>query len=185
MLFLTTYSNTYSQETEFKRSSIKTGLGLATNLGKKEVGSGFAYSFGWQKSYGKNNKLRINPCLVMGEFYPYLVKDLPDMFYRTTNLEMNVHYDLIRYKSVSLVTSCGIFLGYSRGLIGTGGYGPPATQSKYFFNYYIGGNFSVGFRIDPPKSKIAYEIRPMNFNIGSNNFAMFSVMFGIDFKFKK
>ena len=42
----------FSQEKEFKKTSIKTGIGLAMNEGDKELGNGLVYAIGFQKSYG-------------------------------------------------------------------------------------------------------------------------------------
>ena len=48
-------SSVFSQDAEYKRTSIKTGIGLAVNEGKREIGVGLVYSVGFQKSYGEKN----------------------------------------------------------------------------------------------------------------------------------
>jgi hypothetical protein len=50
-----------AQENEFTRSSIKTGFGAGINEGFEETGTGFVYSVGYQKSFGKEERFRINP----------------------------------------------------------------------------------------------------------------------------
>ena len=45
----------YSQDLEFKRNSIRTGIGIGYNEGKRETGIGLIYSIGLQKSYGNQN----------------------------------------------------------------------------------------------------------------------------------
>jgi hypothetical protein len=176
----------YSQDIEFKNSSISTGLGIGLNDGLRETGLGIVYSVGWQKSLGEKNKLRINPNMMFGGFLPIGVTDTRDQFYRMTSLGLNFHYDIITYRSLSIVTTGGGFFNYSRGLLGTGGW-PEAnnTSSDYFFTGYFGGNASLGLRIDPKRSKIAYKITPINIHLGNKYFILAYLMVGIDFKLMK
>ena len=186
IIFLFTINNIFSQEIEFKNSSIRTGVGIGINEGQREIGNGLVYSIGWQKSFGEKSKIRINPNMTFGGFLPIGITDTRDQFYRITSLGLNIHYDLIRYKAISIVTTGGGFINYSRGLLGTGGW-PEANNnsSEYFYSLYYGGNVSIGLRIDPKKSKLAYEIRPINIHFGNNGFMLGYLMFGIDFKLKK
>jgi hypothetical protein len=99
---------------------------------------------------------------------------------------MNVSYDLLKYKSVSLFVTAGGFINYSRGLFGTGGEeGFENMKSEYFFNLYFGGNANLGLRINPKKSRFAYEIKPLNIQFGNKDFVLFYAMFGMDIKIKK
>lgn len=124
--------------------------------------------------------------MTFGGFLPIAITDTRDQFYRITSLELNIHYDLIKYKNISIVTSGGGFINYSRGLLGTGG-SPEENNnnSEYFYSLYFGGSASLGLRITPPNSKLAYEIRPVNIHLGYKEFILGYLMFGIDFKFKK
>jgi len=179
-------NNLYSQEIEFKRGSIRTGVGLGFNEGQREIGNGLVYSIGWQKSYGKRNKLRINPNMVFGGFLPIGITDTRDQYYKITSVGINIHFDLIKYKAFSIVTTGGGFINYSRGLLGTGGELEEYNNgSEYFYSLYFGGNGSVGLRINPAKSRLAYEIRPINMYFGNNRFLLAYFMIGIDFKLKK
>jgi hypothetical protein len=102
-----------AQENKFTRSSIKTRIGIGFNDSEEESGFGLVYSIGYQKSFGKKERLRINPNLLIGEFSSYTITDTRDQFYRITSLGMNINYDLLRYKSVSLIITTGGFLNYS------------------------------------------------------------------------
>jgi hypothetical protein len=176
----------YSQENDFKKTSVKTGIGIGINAGLRETGMGLVYSVGWQKSVGEKNKLRINPNLTLGGFLPLGITDTRDQFYRMTTSGFNVHYDLIRYKAVSIVTTGGGFVNFSRGLLGTGGWPEENNHSSdYFYSLYFGGNASVGLRIAPQKSKLAYELRPFNIYVGNKGYLYSYIMFGVDFKLKK
>lgn len=176
----------FSQEVEYKSSSIKTGIGIGINDGDRETGMGLIYSLGWQKSIDKKGRLRINPNVLFGGFMPLAITDTRDQFYRITTLGLNLHYDLIKYKAVSIVTTVGAFTNYSRGLLGTGGW-PEANnnRSEYFFSFYFGGNASAAIRIAPKNSKVAIEIRPINIHLGSKGYFLAYNMFGIDFKLGK
>lgn len=175
-----------AQDIEFKRTSIRTGIGIGFNEGHWETGMGLLYSFGLQKSYGEKNRLRINPNILIGGFIPIGITDTRDQFYRITSLGLNVHYDLIKINIVSMVTTVGGFMNYSRGLLGTGGW-PEANNnhSEYFHKLYYGGNISIGLRINPENSRLAYELRPLNLQFGNDYFVLGYTMFGIDFKLRK
>ncbi len=188
LILLLLTSNVFSQNTDFKNTSIKTGLGLSMNEGKREIGMGLIYSIGLQKSYGEKNKLRINPNLMFGGFLPLGITDQRDQYYKLTNLGLDFHYDLLRYDVVSLVTTIGGFMNYSRGLIGTGGMPSENnrnTGSDYFFSLYFGGKLSLALRIDQKNKKVAYEIRPFNVQFGTKGFLLATIMLGVDIKLNK
>lgn len=185
LLFITLNQNIYSQEDSHPKS-IRTGIGLGFNDGKRETGMGLIYSIGYQKSYGKENRIRLNPNIIFGGFLPIGITDTRDQFYRITSFGFNLHYDLLKYKSISLVTSPGVFVDYSRGLLGTGGW-PEANNntSEYFNSFYFGGKFSLGLRIAPEGKRLAYEIRPLNLQFGNKGFVLGYLMFGVDIKLGK
>ena len=64
-------NNLYSQNIEYKKTSIRTGIGLGINEGHWETGMGLLYSFGLQKSYGNKNRIRVNPNILFGGFMNY------------------------------------------------------------------------------------------------------------------
>ncbi len=174
----------FAQQETMRRQSLKTGLALGFNSGYRETGTGLMYTFGWQKSFGKKNKFRINPNIMIGGFMPFGMTDVPKQYFRMTNLNFDLHYDLIRYKPLSLVTTLGVFTNFSRGLIEAGG-GPDSHQSsRYFYGFYFGGLSSIGLRIAPKRSKLAFELRPINIQMGTRYFETIFFMFNIDFKLK-
>ncbi|MBZ9631404.1 hypothetical protein LB465_11490 [Salegentibacter sp. LM13S] len=181
-LFLSLNQNLYSQEKSHPQS-IRTGIGLSFNNGREERGMGLIYSIGYQKSFGNNNRIRLNPNLIFGGFLPIGITDTRDQFYRISSFGFNLHYDLVKFKSISVVTSPGIFLNYSRGLLGTGGMPEADNYTSEFFNsIYFGGKFSLGLRITPSGKRLAYEIRPLNIQFGNKGFILGYLMFGIDIK---
>lgn len=175
-----------AQNGEFKNKSLKTGIGFGVNEGQREQGVGIIYSIGLQKTVGKKQRLRLNPNLKIGGFVPFLITDVPDQFYRITTLGYNFHYDILKYKQASIVVSAGPFLSYSRGLLGRGGEDNYLEYYSGFFNsFYFGGDFSMGFRIDSPKKRVAYETKFIAGQVGNNYFVLPYIMFGMDFKSRK
>ena len=177
---LTVLNSVQAQTDSTRRTFIKTGFGLAVSEGKQESGVGTVFSIGWQKSLGQKNKLRLNPNMVIGGFIP-LMTDVRDQYYRITSVGLNLHYDLVKYRAVSLVATGGAFINYSRGLLATGG-DPGTDDSDYFYRLYYGGLVSAAIRIDPPKSRLAYEIRPITLQQGDRSFLLFYPMINLDFK---
>lgn len=176
----------FSQEKEFKKTSIKTGIGLAMNEGDKEFGNGLVYAIGFQKSYGKKDKLRINPNFLFGGFLPAGITDTPDMYYKLSSLGLDLHYDILKVEIVSLAATVGGFMNYSRGLIGTGGMPPEGrTHSDYFLGLYFGGKVGLGLRFAPENGKLAFEFKPFNVQFGNKGFFLGAFMFGVDIRLEK
>lgn len=175
----------YGQESDFSNSSLKAGIGIGINEGEREIGMGTLFFFGYQKSMWKD-RLRINPNLTIGGFTPFTITDTRDQYYRITSLGINGYLDALKYKSVSIFVGTGAFLNYSRGLLGTGGW-PEAgnSSSEYFFKLYYGGYVGAGLRINPTNSRFAYELAPINVQLGNNRFVLGFLKFGIDIKLKK
>ncbi|WP_139960012.1 hypothetical protein [Flavicella sediminum] len=187
-LYLILSNQSKAQATEFKRTSLKTGIGVGFNQGNKESGIALLYSLGWQKSFGDKNKLRLNPNLLIGNFTSFGFTDTRSQYYRLSSLGVNIHYDLIKYKSISLVTTVGGFLNYSRGILGPDIGEWPETNnnnSEFFNSIYFGGNFSIGIRINPKNRKFAYEFRPINVQLGNDSFELMYLMVGLDIKLRK
>lgn len=170
---------------EYSGNSLKLGVGLGVNEGKRETGVGGIFTFGYQKSVWKDN-LRIGPAITTGSFFPFGITDVRDQYFRISSLGLNGYLDLLKYKGVSIFIGTGGFINYTRGLLGTGGWhDEPINSSEYYFKFYYGGTLGCGIRIDPPKSKIAYEIAPLNINFGNDYFMLGFFRFGIDLKLNK
>lgn len=187
LLLTGTTIHAQEQETGYRRTTVRAGTGVGINAGQREIGVGFVYSVGIQKSYGKNHRIRLNPDLLLGSFRTYVFPtDTRDQLYKITSLALNIHFDLVKKENVSLVTTGGGFINYSRGLLGTGGWPEENNNSsEYFHSLYFGGNASIGIRIDSRKSRLVYEIRPFNLYFGNKGYILGFFMFGIDFKFKE
>lgn len=186
ILFLIYGKMGFSQDLKFKRTSIKTGIGVGINDTETESGIGSVFSLGWQKSFLENERLRINPNILFGSFRTYAIPtDTRDQHYKLSTLGLNIHYDLIKKGKTSLVTTGGVFVNYSRGLLGTGGWQEENNNSsEYFHSMYFGGYASIALRIDSKNKKVAYELKPINIHFGNQGFMLGYLMFGVDFKLR-
>jgi hypothetical protein len=173
-----------AQADSLNASAVRFGLGAGLHDGARESGLGLVYQLGWQKSYGAKDKFSLNPNVVHGSFSANDIDDARDQFYQLSSLGLQLHYDLIRVNAVSVVVSGGAFVAYTRGLLGTGG-DPRAARSEYFRKVYVGGLGSAGIRINPPRSRIAYELRPITISSGTNGFLLFYPMLNLEFKLGK
>jgi hypothetical protein len=175
----------YSQEMEYKEGSLRAAVALAINQTDEAAGYGILYAFGWQSSLGKKRKLRINPNLMIGEFSSLILENRRQSYYRTTELSLYIHYDLIRYKRISLVISSGGFVYYTRGILGSIYYPTyQFKQSGFFYTINAAAGVSGGLRYDPKNSFVAFEIKPFNINL-ANRFFLSYLSVGLDLKFKK
>ncbi|MCF6331760.1 MAG: hypothetical protein L3J11_00635 [Draconibacterium sp.] len=84
---------------EYSNESLKFGIGFGINEGNQEIGVGTIVSFGYQKSIW-NDRVRINPNIMTGNFRPFGITDTRDQYYRITTFGMNGYLDLIKYNEL-------------------------------------------------------------------------------------
>ena len=188
MLFLLiTHFSTNAQENTFTRNSIKTGVGIGFNEGANEEGLGTFSTIGFERSYGKHERIRINANILLGGFTSGGIDDGRENYYRNTSLNFNLNYDCLKYKAVSLFLYSGGFTNYSRGMLGSGYSQVTFEQydSRTFANLYYGVNLGGGFRINPKNNRCAFEIKPFNLQMGNKEAFTFYMLFGVDIKIKK
>ncbi|AWW29269.1 hypothetical protein DN752_03440 [Echinicola strongylocentroti] len=171
----------YGQSEKKQEQSITVGLGIGVHNGAYESSLGLVYMVGWQQELGDRQRLRINPNMTFGSYKDYLT-DTRDLFYRLSALGVDIHYDLVKYKGFSLVTSGGVFVSYSRGLMGTGDFEGQHHSSDYFTMLYGGAKASVGIRYDPKQGRIAYELIPATLALGNSHYAWLYPMAKINIK---
>lgn len=177
---------TFGQDKTFSRNSIKTGVGIGYNMGVKEEGLGTISMVGYERSYGSKGLLRLNAALLLGGYTAFGISDSRDNYYRTTSWNLNINYDYLKYKAVSLFIYTGGFANFSRGMLGSGT--SQITLKRYesekFASLYFGGNIGGGIRINPPSNRCAFEIKPINIQFGTKEFVTVYMLFGIDFKIR-
>lgn len=173
-----------AQDSTFSRTSLTAAVGLGFQEGREETGFGLLLGLGFQRSYTSSARVRLGAGVLLGEFSAIGVSDTPDAFYTLTALEVGAAGDVLRYRAVSLLAAVGGFVGYTRGLFGTGG-DPHTRESQYFISGYAGGKASVGFRVNPAGRRLAFEVRPLNIHAGSDGFVIGSGQVGVELKLKK
>jgi hypothetical protein len=187
LFLLITHFSTNAQENTFSRNSIKTGVGIGFNEGANEEGLGTFSTIGFERSYGKHERIRINANILLGGFTSGGIDDGRENYYRNTSLNFNLNYDCLKYKAVSLFLYSGGFTNYSRGMLGSGYSQVTFEQydSRTFANLYYGVNLGGGFRINPKNNRCAFEIKPFNLQMGNKEAFTFYMLFGVDIKIKK
>ncbi len=170
------------QDVEFSKNSLKYGAGVGFSDGRRTTGAGVLLLIGYQRDLWKD-RLRLNPNLTVGYFNTKVVQDAHDQWFNSINLETILYFDLIRLKAFSLTMGAGGVINNMRGLLGTGG-DPPKSGSDYVKEWHYGGFLGGGFRINPKNSRIAVEIMPLNFHVGSDYYSALFAKIGLEVKLK-
>lgn len=178
ILFLLT-QNTYSQD--YSKTSIKFRTGIGISMGNRTDGLGITYSAGFQREIW-NGRFRFNPNLSFGQYSSKLVMDARDEYYNSINLESILFYDLLKGKKASLVLGVGGLINNTRGLLGTGGDYEGLQSSEYISNYHLAGYIGGGLRFSSPNKRVAFEIIPFNFHIGTHDFLESHIKIGLEIK---
>lgn len=178
VFFMTVLS--FSQENKFTKYSVITRFGLGYLEGNEESGFGSNFTFGVQRSFGLKEKLRVQSILELGRYDNRLASDMNDLSFSSCKLGLNGDYDFIRIHSFSFTSNLGFGLLLTEGLEGTGAeFG--SNSSKYFSNAYIVGEFGLGIRVSKKTSRISFNFKPINMNIGKE-LLIFTPKIGIDIK---
>ncbi len=173
----------HGQEQKFSKNSLKYGVGIGASDNDRTTGLGSLLSVGYQHDLWKD-RLRLNPNLTVGYFNAKSVMDVRDQWFNSINLETVIYFDLVRLKAFSLTIGGGGVINNTKGLLGSGGFPPSDNKSEYFSDWHYGGFLGGGLRINPENSRIAIEMMPLNFHVGSDYFAEAFARIGIEVKLK-
>ncbi len=173
-----------AQDTTFRSNAVSIHLGGPAIQDLREVsgGGGAVIGVGWRHTFGLKDKLRIHPKLTIGAFDSRGTTDVPDVYFNTFVVSVDLHYDALRYRAFSLVLGAGPYAAASAGLEGTGGWPPGRRESSYFATGSAGVSAALGFRFDPPNHGVVYELRPVNVCAVSGDFILFYPAVGVEFK---
>jgi hypothetical protein len=156
----------FGQEKDFSKSALVYKAGLGIFDGGNNSGVGGTIVLGYQRDLLKE-RLRLNPNLTLGYFNSKFVTDVRDQWFNSISLETNLYFDLIKIQAFSLTLGAGGVINNTKGIYGSGGDGPNSNNnSEYFSDWYYGFYLGGGLRINPKKSKLAFELMPLNFHIG-------------------
>ena len=178
LVFLVGVSLLQAQQDAFAAKRLRVHFGFEPVYSGLSVGSGYVYGLGWEKSISRTGRWRVHPYLQWGESASLFITDVPDAYFRSTELGLTFHYDLIRISSVSLVTSAGVSGLYERGM---GGWHPGLYAHLFGL-----GHASLSLRWDRPDKRWAYTLTPVSLSYGSEGFfrAVF-FRFSVIYKFRK
>ncbi len=142
---------------DFSKSSLFGGVGIGYSDNSRVDGSGTNWSIGYQGDIWKN-RLRIVPGISFGTYTNKGTTDASDTYHNSTNLKVNLNFDILKIKTFSLLIGSGLTANYSSGLIGTGGFPPGRRFSEYFNESNFAFNGLIGLRLNPARHRIGYEL---------------------------
>jgi hypothetical protein len=171
LLLLIGYLKSYSQD--FSKSSLFVGVGVGSSNNSRAVGLGINGTIGYQRSIW-NNRLQAVPSFSFGTYSHKAIDDVPDAFYSSTNLKLNLNFDIFKVKAFSLFVGSGVAANYSSGLIGTGG-DTGRNTSEYFNQFNLAVNGLLGLKLNPAKNRIGYELLLIDGSF-NNNFSEISIL---------
>ena len=183
VLFICVCQNYTSQGQDFSKSTLKYGGGYSKYSNLNLSGEGWMLILGYQRDLWKD-RLRLNPAFTVGFYSSKNTTDLPDQWFNALNLETILFFDIIKIKAFSFTIGAGGVVNNTKGLIGTGGYPPGETNSEYFSNWNYAGLFCSGFRINPKKSRFAFDIIPLTYQIGGKYYDEVFASVGFELKLK-
>lgn len=183
ILYLLNYIESYTQEKLYSKSTMQVGVGVGGNVSNYEFGVGTKLFVGYQLFIWRD-RLRVNPHAFAGNFRHYMVRDASDYYYRLTTAGVNLNFDAIKYKPFAFFLTAGGFVNYSRGLNANNGM-DNMNSPRFFHHIYYGGAGGFGIRLSPPKSRVVYELIPINIYLGNNGYGQVFTKFGIDIKLNK
>ena len=146
-------------------------LGIVMGYGQDRSKNAVFGSRGWGDSNGKlgingsvgfqrqlwKDRLRIVPSISFGTYTAKPITGAPDAYSSSTNLKINLNFDILKMKNFSMFFGSGFVINYTSGLLGTGGE-PGRTTSEYFNKTNIGLNGLLGLRLMPSQSRFGYEL---------------------------
>jgi hypothetical protein len=153
---------------DFSKNSLFGGVGIGSSNNSRADGLGINWSIGYQRDVWKN-RLRIVPSISFGIYNGNGTRDVPDVYYNSINLKVDLNFDVIKIKTLTLFVGSGLTTNYSSGLIGTGG-SPGNSSSEYFNESNFTFNGLMGFRLFPPKSRIGYELLLLDGSFENKNY---------------
>ena len=178
LLFLAVFPLLQAQQSGFSAKRLRVHFGFSPLYSGRYTGMGYVYGLGWEKSISRNGRWRIHPYLQWGEEATLFITDVPDAYFRTTELGLSFHYDLIRISLVSLVTSAGIAGLYERGMGG--------RRRAMYAHLFAIGNASFALRWDNSNKQWAYMFTPIVLSFGSDHlFRILFFRFSVIYKFQK
>ena len=160
------FLKSYGQD--FSENSLFGGIGVGSSNNSRADGLGINWSMGYQRDI-LNNRLRLVPSISFGSYANKGTTDVPDAYYNSINLKVNLNFDILKIKAFSLFIGSGLTANYSSGLIGTGGWSG-RSSSDYFNELNFTLNGLIGLRLNPAKKRIRYELLLLDGSFENKNY---------------
>jgi len=151
------FIKTYTQD--LSKSSLKYGIGYGFSQSEKVTGSGSIMSVGYEYDFC-NDRLHFNPNFVTSKFSTKYILDAGDQWFNSMSLETILYYDLLRIKAIALSIGAGAVINNTQGYLATSGWN--STNSEFVNSWKLAGYGGIGFRINPKRGRLAFEILPLN-----------------------
>lgn len=173
ILILLLLASLKSYSHDFSKRSLFGGIGIGFSDNPRADGLGIHGSIGYQRNLWKD-RLRIVPSVTFGTYTSKGIDDVPDAYFTSTNLKLNLNLDVLKIKAFSVFVGSGLTANYSSGLIGTGG-DPGRTSSAYFNEFIFAFNGLLGLKLNPVNNRIGYELLLLDGSFG-NDFTELSIL---------
>lgn len=182
LIFLTVSICVRSQN--FTKNSIQISCGPIYSESKHHYGFGLNYSMAYQREI-KSSRLRVQSLFSMGHLNSKTTRDVAEQSFTSLNIELNLMYDIIKFRAFSIFAGGGGFGNNSFGMksnYGTDSYPNTASYPFYFNDLYVGANLLTGFRLNFPDKRVAINFTPFHLRFGTENLIEYQPNFSIDIK---
>jgi hypothetical protein len=167
IIFLLIVLHTQGQNKEFGKTSLIYGIGIGETEDGTIGGFGGLFLCGVNQDLGYKNRFRLSLLLNLGSYNTKAQDGGYDQAFHSICLGPKVYADVIRYRSISLVLGTGFALNNMAGYIRDGVRG--LTHNSFFNVYNIAAYLGTGIRVNPPNSRLAFELLPLNFYFSGIN----------------
>ena len=174
----------YAKSQNFTKNSIHIGCGPIYSESNHQYGFGLNYSIAYQRELN-TGRLRFQTLFSMGHLNSKTTADVGEQSFTSLNIELNVMYDLIKFRAFSVFAGVGGFGNNSFGMktnYWTDSKPSSSSYPFYFNDLYAGGNILAGFRLNFPDKRIALNFTPFHLRIGTENLIEYQPNLSMDIK---
>lgn len=125
----------------------------------------------------RNTRFKLVRSIRFGTYTDILIQDIPQTHFNSINLNVNLNFDFFNVRGFSVFIGSGLTGNFNFGLIGSGGW-YERLSSNHFRDFNLAINGLSGFRLNPSKKRIGYELLlfPVSFGLNDSSFLELSVV---------
>lgn len=170
LMLLMCASTAMAQDSTRHAFTVSASLGMYD--GDFLSGEGVDFGIGYQRKIF-NDRFRLHASANFGA-YEENTKDGADLYFSSMDVKADINYDLIRYRSFSLIVGTGLMYEYTRGIIDPGVLIIQTEdyliylhrETTFFGKSNVGVNLLAGLRYNPSSEKYAIELLPLYTSVG-------------------